>query len=427
MKMKFSSLDTYYKILDWIFPAYFLIYFVEFYLGMWRLSSIVKLVCILLTFVFFSRIIKQARGNGNFFTLFSVYYLYCIFSVVWYGVNGIPIACYLNEVFNSLPAMFFVYVGLAEKRSGNLFYEKFAYFCTIALFIGLLLYVSTPGWFVQRSIEAFESRPFNDSISENTLLSTMRFSGFFRDVYEADMYAMVALSISLFMFLNNSKSKDEWWAFLMVLVNLVAAILTQQRVAMASSVFAFLFYIMYCNIRGKHRKSRMMIIFTSLLIVGLVSIVVIKAGDRMDQLSLLLEGRLENMSITEAMGERSNQHVAILQHWTMPIFGKGAGSGSTAAAYYGLPHINDGGYFQVLYEFGIVGFAIFIIIMTRTVFRAAKKMRFYLTELVIVCFVLVAMLGSNTLTIGYMLIVPFWYSIGRIWNKEHRLNMMIKN
>ena len=422
-----NSLDKFYRILDWIYPAYFLVYFVEFYTGMWRLSTLLKFACILLTFFYCASIIGKAKKSCRFFQLFGLYFLYCVFSIVWYAVNGIPIDCYLNELYNSLPAMFFVFVGLADDRKDRKFYERFAYSCTLMMLLGLFFYVTTPGWFVQRSMEAYERSPFHGTISEDTLLSSMRFSGFFRDVYEADMYAMVALSISLFMFFRNPKSKGEIWIFLMVIINLVAAILTQQRVAMASSVFTFLFYVVYCGVKGKSRKSRIMIIGTLLLIAGMFSFVMIKAGDRLDQLSLLLGDRLENMSISEAYSERSNQHETIMEHFDMPLFGKGAGSGSTAAAYHGLPHINDGGYWQVLYEFGIVGFLTFLFIMFRTVLRAVKIMRYYLIELVIVSFVLVAMLGSNTLTIGYMLIVPFWYSIGRIWNRSLRKQYLQEN
>ena len=46
-------------------------------------------------------------------------------------------------------------------------------------------------------------------------------------------------------------------------------------------------------------------------------------------------------------------------------------------------------------------------------------MKVYLTELVIIMFVLVAMIGSNTLNMGYMTVMPFWYAVGRVWNKYH--------
>jgi len=118
-----NSLDKFWKILDWIYPTFFLVYFVEFYTGVWRLSTLVKFGCILLTLFYSRRILLLAKNNGSFYTLFSIYYLYCVLSIVWYAVNDIPFDCYLNEVYNSLPAMFFVYIGLSDNRKEGKFYE----------------------------------------------------------------------------------------------------------------------------------------------------------------------------------------------------------------------------------------------------------------------------------------------------------------
>lgn len=416
MRTRIGTLDRFYRILDWVYPAFFLVYAIEFYTGMWRLSTIVKFACILLTLLYFGDILRKASLNGSFYKLFSSYYLYCILSFVWYTVNDIPFDCYLNELFNSIPAMFFVYVGLADNRKDGKFYKRFAYFCTVSMLIGVFLYITTPGWYVQRCIDAYESRAFRSGMSEDTMLSTMRFIGLFRDVYETDMFAMLALAISLYLFFQKPKSKGEYWTFLMVIINFVAAVLTQQRVAMASSVLILLFYIVYTRTQDKARKTRMMLIGTFLVIVGFFSFVMIKAGDRIDQLSILLGDRLDNMSLSTAYSERSSQHDVILRNLSMPIFGKGAGSGGGTAGAYGLVHVSDGAYWEILYEFGIVGLVFFLFVMFKTVYRAVKRRKYFMTELVIVCFVLVAMLGSNTLTLGYMLVVPFWYSVGRIWN-----------
>jgi hypothetical protein len=425
MRAQKGTLDRFYQILDWVYPAFFLVYAVEFYTGMWRLSTIVKFACILLTLFYSGVIISKASRNGSFHNLFSLYYLYCIFSFVWYTVNDIPFDCYLNELYNSIPAMLFVYIGLADNRKDGKFFERYAYFCTVSMLIGVFLYITTPGWYVHRCIEAYESRWFRGTMSEDSMMSSMRFIGLFRDVYETDMYAMVALAISLFLFFHKAKSKGEYLTFLMVVINFVAAILTQQRVAMASSILILLFFIFYSRTNGKARKSRILITGSVLLFVGFSSFLMIKAGDRIDQLTILLEDRMNNMSLSTAYSERSNQHDVILNNLTMPIFGKGAGSGGSTAAFHGLPHVNDGGYWELLYEFGIVGILFFFYVMFKTVVHAYKRRRYCLTELIIVCFVLVAMLGSNTITLGYMLIAPFWYSVGRIWNASLGNNILL--
>ena len=419
--MRANSLETFFKILDWIFPAYFLIYFIEFYFGLWRLSSIVKLVIILLTLFYAGRIIRTARNNTDFFKLYSFYFLYCIFSCIWYVVNDVPFACYLNELFNSLAAMIFVYVGMADKRGNGKFYENFANYCTIAMIVGIFLYVTTPGWYVARNLEIIENTAhITTQYSEDTMLSMMRFSGYFKDVYEADMYAMVGLSIALFLFFLREKKTNEMLIYLMIIVNFAAAILSQQRVAMASAAFTVLFYLFYGFVRKKSKQSVKIILRTVIIAAGLLTLVMVFMSDRYEQIQVLLQDRKEHMDVSEALGERSNQHETVWKNWTMPILGKGAGSGGSVAGSYRLPHVNDGGYLQILYEYGIVGFGIFAFLMLTTLLRGARKMKYYLTELVIISFVLAAMLGSNTLTLGYMVIIPFWYSVGRIWNNEHR-------
>lgn len=426
MKTHANSLNTFYQIFDWIFPVYFLIYFIEFYLGFWRLSTLVKLAVILVTIYYSGRIVRHISSKGDFFKLFTFYYLYCTFSIIWYSVNGVPINCYLNEFFNSLPAMFFVYVGMADKRGNGKFFERFVRFCSIAMLIGLLLYLTTPSWYVQRSVEVYENQWFQGSVSEDSLLATMRFCGFFKSVYEADMYAMVALSAALFFFYSNQKRGNDILIYLMILINLVAAILTQQRIAMVSASFSFIFYIIYGFVRKKEKKSSKIIVRTLFISVCLLAFVVAFMGDRIEQIQLLLEDRKDNMNIATAMSERANQHETIWQNWSLPIFGLGAGSGGSTAGFYHLPHINDGGYLQLLYEYGVVGFFFFLLIMIKTLFRAIRYLKYYLTEIVIICFLLVAMIGSNTLTLGFMITIPFWYSVGRIWNIEHR-NYIIDN
>ena len=62
---------------------------------------------------------------------------------------------------------------------------------------------------------------------------------------------------------------------------------------------------------------------------------------------------------------------------------------------------------------------LFVFLIGRTLIRAIKHMKVYLIELVIIMFFLVALLGSNILNFGYMIVMPFWYTIGRVWNTKN--------
>jgi hypothetical protein len=419
MKGGSFSLDSFYSKLDWIFPIYFGVYFIEFYFGLWGITVGVKFLCILLSFLFAFKILSSTDKGMGARGVFTIFFAYYVLTGAFYAFNSVSIRCYLNEVFNSIPAMFFFYVGLGEKRSGDQFYDKFLKSCTICMLIGIALYVTTPGWYVSRRIEIADNTSWSGTThNEDSLLSTMRFSSYLIEGYEADMFAMVALAIALFSFFKKNYTGKTWIGLSFIIINYVAAVLTQQRVAMAAATFAVFFYMIYGSIHKREKQSRKLLLtMSSLLVVGAV-LVFLYLGDRAEQLILLLTDRLDNMNVSTALSER-NYQMEIFDSWTMPITGLGAGSGGAIAGSFGLPHVNDAGYLQMLYETGIIGTLLFIIIICPTLLRGAKHMKVYLAELVIIMFVLVAMIGSNTLNMGYMTVMPFWYAVGRVWNKFH--------
>lgn len=419
------SLDSFYSKLDWIFPLYFGVYFIEFYFGLWGISTAVKFLCILLSFLFAIHIINNTdKGYGirGFFTLFYFYY---IFTGVFYAFNDVPFKCYLNEIFNSIPAMFFFYVGMAEKRTGEQFYDRFLKYCSLCMLIGLALYVTTPGWYLSRRIEIAEKTSWSGTrYNEDSILTNLRFSSFLIEEYEVEVFAMVALAIACFLFFKKNNVGKKWLGVFLIIINYVAAVLTQQRVAMAAATFTVFFYMIYGVKRGHGKQSRAMFITLVSLVVVAGALVFFYLGDRAEQLQFLLSDRMDNMNVSTALGER-NYQLKIFNSWSMPITGIGAGSGGAIAGSYGLPHVNDAGYLQLLYETGILGAVLFFFLIGRTLIRAIIHMKVYLIELVVIMFFLVAMLGSNILNFGYMTVVPFWYAVGRIWNKEHFKNALI--
>ncbi len=416
MISKALSLDYFYNKLDLIFPLYFGVYFIEFFFGLWHLTTAVKLFSIILSLIFALKIINSTERGLGTRDIFTLFYAYNIISGILYCINDVPIRCYLNEIYNSIPAMFFFYVGLGEKRCGNRFYEKIMLSTSVCMLIGIVLYVTTPSWFVERRIEIAEMTSWSGTkYDENSLLSHMRFSSYLLEGYEAQTFAMFALATALFTFFKKSFHGKKWVGILLILINYVAAVLTQQRVAMVSATFSVLFYYLYGNKRGRRKQSKILILtFASIALLAII-VIPIYFGDRAEQLQSLLIDRMDNMSVSGALQERNYQK-SIFDSWTMPITGIGLGSGGAIAGSYGLPHVNDAGYYQMLYEIGLIGSMLFVFLIGRTLIRAIKHMKVYLIELVIIMFFLVALLGSNILNFGYMIVMPFWYSIGRIWN-----------
>ncbi len=425
---KALSLDSFYSKLDLIFPLYFGVYFIEFFFGLWHLSTAIKLLCIILSLIFSLKIVNSTERGLGTRDIFTFFYAYNIISGIFYCVNDVPIKCYLNELYNSIPAMFFFYVGLGEKRCGIRFYEKIMLSTSVCMFIGIILYVTTPSWFVERRIEIANMTSWSGTTyDENSVLSHMRFSSYLIESYEAQTFAMFALATSLFVFFKKNYNEKQWFGVSLILINYVAAILTQQRVAMVAATFSVLFYYLYGKIKGRRKQSKILIHTFTLIVFLAIIVIPIYFGDRAEQLQSSLIDRMDNMSVSGALQERNYQK-AIFDSWTMPITGKGLGSGGAIAGSYGLPHVNDAGYYQMLYEIGIIGSMLFVILIGRTLIRAIKHMKVYLIELVIIMFFLVALLGANILNFGYMVVVPFWYAIGRVWNiKNYKETLFYKD
>lgn len=415
-----DSLSKFFKLFDFIFPLYLLVYFIEFYLGRWGISVVAKFFSIILCVAYSNRILKRASQNSyGFHKQFTILYVYIILSFIMYLFNDVPIKCYVNELYNMIPAMFLVYVGMADDPKSHDFYKKFLLSCTVCMVIGLFLYVTAPGWYIDRRLEIVNNTWYaSTTYGEDSLMQSMRFSSYLFDTYEADMLAMVGLSIALFLYYYK-EGKQGVWGLFFILINFIAAVLTQQRVAMASATAMLFFYFVWGFTKQKSIQSSKLIVFFLLTLFFVSAFFLVRYGDRVEQISDLLLDRSENMKVSSAMGERTKQFETVMKNWTMPIFGHGAGSGGAVAGAFGLPHVNDGGWIEFLYEYGIVGMIMLIVFLLTTIRRGLRHMRYYMIELGIIAFVLVAMIGSNTLTLGYMTIFPFWYAIGRIWNKSY--------
>ena len=414
------STDKIYKYIDYILPLYFVISLPEMYLGAWGLFTISKYFAFVLLLFIATHVLKSNSVHG-FSSLFTLFFSYCILSIVWYLGNGVSIKCYLNEVYNSLPAMFFFYIGMAEKREDNRFYKYFLFFCTACMLIGLFLYMTTPDWYMARRTELLNNQWYNSlTYKEEDVIKTMRFSSYLGSSYNVDFFALLAISVSLTaIYYSYKNSKSPLIAYVCLFINFAAAILSQMRVAMAYSVMALIFYIY----QGKKHNSRiasskLTAIFGTTIVI-IITIGVAYLGDRGSFVTDLLTERLEAMSFSQAVGERNYQLKLLTDHWDMPIFGHGIGSGGSVARSMGYPAVSDCSYIELLYELGIVGFTLFATVLIKTVRRGLKYSKYYMTELVFIGFVMLACIGSNTLSMGFISTFPFWYCIGRIWNKSH--------
>lgn len=421
------KIDKSYILIDYVYPLYFIIAFLELYMGMYGISVYIKYVSFILLLLFGIRVYKICPDYKGIKSVFTLFLIYNLSSIIWYVFNGVTFRCYLNEVFNSIPAMFFFYIGMSDRRKDERFFLLFMYACSICMLIGFYLYLSMPEWFIANKTEIINNQWFAQyDYKESDITSSMRFSSYLSDTYEADIYAIFSFGIAMSFLYNHKNYYGRTFAYIFILINLVAAILTQQRVAMAAVSFYFIFFIIW-GYKNRNKKDASNLFFTIILLVALVMPVLFEYfDDRLIIVQELLKGRIENMSMSKALGERDYQIKLLTDYWSNPIMGHGIGSGGSVARSFGYPAVTDCAYIEMLYEIGIIGFIFYMFILIKTAFRGIAYLRCYMAELCIIGFVAVASIGSNTLTMGFFAIAPFWYCLGRIWN-PHILRYYLSN
>ena len=409
--MKLDS-QKLYSCIDWIIPAVFIISIIECFFGIWRLATIVKFIAIVATLImFFKGYIRESKPS------FTVFFLLSLMSSFAYFYNGRPLVCLSSDIMNTLPAMLFFLVGYNDKRKSRSYYDLMMYIGSAVLFLGIICYVLTPGWYTNSLVEArnnsqFSSFEYNDEL----LLESLRFSSFFEDSYPVSLLSVYILSISLFNYFRRDEKIK--YSLICVFISFVSAILCMHRVSIASAILILLGFLGFEFFKGKG-KQIFLIILSVLFVIFVSSLVSETIYERLIALQDMLTNRTEDMSFSSAYNERQGLSNKLMSQWRFPIFGHGLGSGGPTSRFLGYGGVTDAAYTKLLFENGIVGMALFAVLMITSILRGFSYFRYYIVELSIACFIALAMTGSNTLSLAYLYILPFWYMLGRIWNKDY--------
>ena len=409
--MKLDS-QKLYSCIDWIIPAVFIVSIIECFFGIWRLATIVKFIAIGATLIMFIKgYIRKSKPS------FTIFFLLSLMSSLAYFYNGRPLVCLSSDIMNTLPAMLFFLVGYNDKRKNRSFYDLMMYIGSAVLFLGIICYVLTPGWYTNSLVEARNNSQFSSfEYNDDLLLESLRFSSFFEDSYPVSLMSVYILSISLFNYFRRDEKIK--YSLICVFISFVSAILCMHRVSIASAILILLGFIGFESIKGKG-KQFFLIILGALCVTFVSSLVSETINERLIALQDMLTNRTEDMSFSSAYNERQGLSNKLMSQWRFPIFGHGLGSGGPTSRFLGYGGVTDAAYTKLLFENGIVGMTFFAILMITSVLRGFKYFKYYFVELSISCFIALAMSGSNTLSLAYLYILPFWYMLGRIWNKDY--------
>ena len=397
--------------IDYLLPAYIVLSIPLFYLGL-HLAFVFKAIGILVSLLYIMKYGVPQTQNTRIFTIFV---LLVTFSFFQYLYNGKPISGYVTDISNYVAAMLFFYIGASDERPGRLFYKKLLYSTAIVFALGLICYVLTPTWYVMRHLDMINNSSMVE-YDEYNVVDKLRFSAFF-DSYSVSHLSVFASAIAIFSVIY-CKGREKMVAFICLIVALLSSVASMHRASMIGSLFAFAMYAYY-NHRSKRVKYNIYLGLIVLLFAGIFLYFFSNIGDRADTIHEMFTSRVDdNMSLGKALEERkfTKELMASMQFY---IFGHGLGSGGVEMRAYGFPGVSDMQYIKMFYENGIVGAVLFLWIIYRSLLKGIKYIKIYITEVIIILFILVAMLGSNSLSIYYFIVFPFWYAVGRINNYQY--------
>lgn len=334
-----------------------------------------------------------------------IFIIYSFISVGFYAINDTPIDCFIVNVKIFLLPIAFYYIGCSFAKDKE-FKMVYLLSCLICFFIGFYLYYTTPTYYVQYMAEMANDKYFNTIRSEDSIMSTLRFSSFLNNSYQIEFLAPPALIYSL-EYANRSKNKFISILFLLFsFVCLYATILSQQRAAMVYCIVVIFLYLFTfsTNSKGTH------IIITLLCVCFVLSVL----SDIREFVSLYFN-RFEVIDITSDFEARYNGFGRITA--LSALTGLGLGACGQMAEFYHLSAISDAEFARIFCEYGLFGFTLFIVIIINTLVCGFKLFNQCRAEVLIILFFLFSSLVSNALS-NYVCDFTFWYSMGVIFNKN---------
>lgn len=408
------------KIAKWTFLAFMPLYMISNYLFMRGINTYLLLYHLpRLILLILALSLMAKKNDSNFIKLMAFYFVYNVFSFVFYAFNNTPFSCYFGVLESYLYPMLFVWLGYGYSNDEQ--YNKwFLFSCLGCFLIGFYLYFTMPPYYVQFLYD-FQTTGWTakDNVSEGSILAFSRFSSFFGTAYVISYLCIPALIISLGYSLYKNTVIPKYWLYIIAVASFIAAQLSQMRIAMAYSVVVLLFFVFYSLKTNK--SSKLLMVYSAVILAFIASLGVLGALDRFDIISENILGRLSEMNVEKAIDQRTFQYVVSSRAtWWSYITGLGMGSCGGQARAVGLAGVTDGEYVKLFYEMGLFGTALFIMIVLTSITRGIKHLRMYYIELIVVVYFLVAGIGSNSLTMNIPCAM-FWYCLGRIWNKKYYL------
>lgn len=408
---------------------FFPIVMIDYYLIMrgYNYNSILMLpIVAFITLFCIKPLIDGVASRNTGIRLVTVWLIYNLLSFALILGNDVETECFTSRIRTYLFPILFFYFGSNVEFSKTKFYKSFLYSMIFCFIIGFYLYFFTPSYYTDYLLRVRENTWYMGDTyhTAETIMEHIRFGSFFSDSYAISYFSVPSLILSFsFLFYKSERKHDKLWYFI-ALISLAAAILCQQRIAIALSI-AIVMFFSFWGIKNDNKT--LAIVFGVAIGLAISSMVMFLDKDRLSTISEMIFGRFEHMHFNEAMDDRTGQYTGIWSSWNNIVLGDGLGSHSGVAMMYGHKVVNDGEFIRVLVENGIIGILIFSTFILKSLVRAYRLNRWLLPELLVVLYFLLACIGSDALSIMFFYTPIFWFCLGRIWNKEYISNQINEN
>lgn len=382
------------KLLDYYYLIIFLVYFLDvFFPKIIRPGVIAALIIIVIST---SAIPKKI---DMFDMLILVYIFYNMFAILLTMNNGFPMTVGIAEFSSSSLPILFYFFGKKFYLNRDKFYINFILACLFCYIVGLYWFLTVPDYYIsylgRDNINFYLFDYFKDPRLGSFVGSTA-----------IGIYAPISALLAYYFHQRTHQKKY----LIMYYLSIIISLLSQQR----ASYLMILVVIILVNYKYFNKK------ITKKRIAGEITVLLFL-------LPLVLLGYLNEFQnifvainrFSTVFSDRSMQWLRVTELGYNIFLGNGLGSMSHRAIQYSKLLINDGAYFKLLAELGIVGFVLFTSIVISTLIRIYNKKRIkdYFVETTIVILFLIQSIGSNT--IFFQESAPlFWIAIGFIFSRE---------
>ena len=385
--IKLTTINYYYSITV-------LIYFCAIYLPFIRVGLAMSLIMGYGIFILYKN--KKLNLRKGLDVLVLIYLVYNLLTIFFYLFSEIPLSVFFREFSNSiLPIIPFYFFG--RLNYDNSFFKITSYSIAGCFAVGFYYQLSLPMNYMER-LHVMEGSGKNP-------LGYLNYRTFLGVTATGSLGA-----ISMFLLFNSSLKDNSKFAKIFFVICTLGVILSFRRAALYSSCFAIIFLNIFLLLKSKRRFFKLFIY--EFLIMGLVIYWTINTYPEF--LSSLLE---RFNSLSSAIAERSDSWFEGLSNTTSIITGDGLGKYGHKVVEFSDLSIPDGNYFRMIAEIGILGFLIFVSIISTAIYKGFLKIRTHYVQLIVIFIICLQSVGSDLFS--FQLVAPiFWYSIGAC-NKLH--------